>query len=162
MDISMPDLNGVDATLQIRARFPETKVLALSALGDRRYVERMLEAGASGYLVKSSAADELLRAIDAVARGRKFVSAEVADAVIGGGHGKLSPATSTPNRLASREREVLQRLAEGKTSKEIAVDLEVSVRTVETHRSNIMQKLDLHNLADLTKYAIREGLIQMD
>lgn len=162
MDIGMPELNGVEATHAIRSAHPEVRVLALSAMSDRRYVVRILEAGASGYLVKSSAGDELVRAITAVSNGRKFLSAEVADVVIDSYLGNVPKAASTLSLLAAREREVLQALAEGSSSKEIAQQLGISVRTVETHRSNIMGKLDLHSIAMLTKYAIREGLVQID
>ena len=162
MDIGMPELNGVEATHEIKSAHPEVRVLALSAMSDRRYVVRILEAGASGYVVKSAAGDELVRAITAVANGRKFLSAEVADTVIDSYLGNVPKAGSTLSLLASREREVLQALAEGSSSKEIAQQLGISVRTVETHRSNIMGKLDLHSIAMLTKYAIREGLVQID
>ena len=162
MDIGMPELNGIEATKEIKCAHPQVRVLALSAMSDRRYVVRILEAGASGYIVKSSAGDELVRAITAVAKGRKFLSAEVADAVIDSYLGNVPTAGSTLSLLAPREREVLQCLAEGCSSKEIAQRLEISIRTVETHRSNIMTKLDLHSIALLTKYAIREGLVQID
>ena len=162
MDIGMPELNGIEAALRIRTAYPEARVLALSAMWDRRYVVRMLEAGASGYVVKSSAGDELVRAILAVAKGRKFLSAEVADAVIDSYLGNVAAEKSSLSLLAAREREVLQYLAEGNSSKEAAHRMGISVRTVETHRANIMSKLNLHGIAELTKYAIAEGLVQID
>ncbi len=162
MDIGMPELNGIEATHVIRNSHLTTRVLALSAMCDRRYVVRILEAGASGYVVKSSAGDELVRAIQAVAKGRKFLSAEVADAIIDSYLGNLPATKSSLSLLATREREVLQYLAEGYSSKEIGAKLNISSRTVETHRSNIMSKLDLHSIAELTKFAIREGLVQID
>ena len=160
MDIGMPELNGVDATRQILAGNPRTKVIALSAHTDRRFVAAMLDAGASAYVLKEAASEEILRAIQAVQRGHKFLSPEIADSVIEGFVGGQAVAPNARPRapLAAREREIVQLLAEGKTSKEIARLLNISVKTVETHRRNIMSKLDVHSLAALTKFAIREGL----
>jgi DNA-binding NarL/FixJ family response regulator len=160
MDIGMPDLNGIDATRQILARNREAKIIALSAHTDRRFIAAMLEAGASAYVLKEAASDEILRAVAALNRGRKFLSPEIADTVIDGfvsGHPIAGPKASRP-ALGSREREIVQLLAEGKTSKQIASLLEISVKTVETHRRNIMAKLKLRSIAALTKFAIREGL----
>jgi DNA-binding NarL/FixJ family response regulator len=159
MDIGMPGLNGVEATRQVLAEAPRVKVIALSTYSDRRYVLAMLEAGASGYVVKSSVSGELLRAIRAVSRHQKYLSPEVADAVVASYVGRVFPNEgSCFSVLGRREREVVQLLAEGSTSKEIAHLLHISVRTVEAHRRNIMQKLDIHSVAELTKYAVKEGL----
>ncbi len=160
MDIGMPELNGVDATRHILANNPKVKVIVLSAHTDRRFVSAVLEAGASAYVLKEAAGEEILRAISAVYAGRKYLSSEIAGSVIEGfvnNHGQAGK-TRSGARLAEREREVVQLLAEGKTSKEIAGLLNISVKTVETHRRNIMSKLEVHSLAALTKFAIREGL----
>jgi DNA-binding NarL/FixJ family response regulator len=163
MDISMPDLNGIEATRKIKAEAPDTRVIALSMHSDKRYVRRMIEAGATGYLLKESAIDEVVRAVKAVAAGGSYLSPEVADIVIEGFRRRPGgrPEPVGPE-LTDREREVLQLLAEGKTSKEIAGSLGVSPKTVEAHRRQIMDKLDIHNVAGLTKYAIREGLTSVD
>lgn len=161
MDVGMPELNGIDASRQLLADQPGIKVIALSALADRRYVLGMLEAGACGYVVKSAAGDELVKAIQCAIGGRKFISPEVAGSLVDAYTHREFPAAGGTS-LSPREREILQQLAEGKTSKEIGVSFSISTRTVETHRRNIMQKLGVHNLADLTRYAIREGLVQAD
>jgi DNA-binding NarL/FixJ family response regulator len=159
MDISMPDLNGVEATRQIKAENPAVKVIALSRHSDARYVRRMLEAGASGYVLKSGAYEELRRAIDAVSEGNHYLSPRITGAVIDT-HLRVTsePQSSGPETLSSREQEIVQLLAEGHTSPEIARRLHISTRTVEGHRRNIMRKLKVHSVAELTKYAIREGL----
>ncbi len=163
MDITMPDLNGIEATRRIKSESPDTKIIALSMHSDKRYVRRMIEAGATGYLLKESAIDEVVRAVKAVAAGGSYLSPEVADIVLEGYRKRPSGRPeSTGPELTDREREVLQLLAEGKTSKEIAGALNVSPKTVETHRRQIMDKLDIHNVAGLTKYAIREGLTSVD
>lgn len=161
MDIAMPDLNGIDATRRIVAAQPATKVIGLSMSSDRRYVLAMFEAGAAGYLLKNSASDELIQAVRAVASGLSYVSPGIASVVV---QGCLTPEPlAKPSRpLTSREREVLQLLAEGKTSKDIAARLGIAVPTVDTHRRQIMEKLDLHTIAELTKYAIREGLTSVE
>jgi DNA-binding NarL/FixJ family response regulator len=162
MDISMPGLNGIDATKRILAEDPRTKVIGLSMNSDRRYVLEMLGAGAAAYLVKNAAADELVRAIHAVCDGQTYlspqVSAAVVDAVV------RRPATSAGlgmGVLSTREREVLQLLAEGLTSKDIADKLTIAVSTVETHRKQIMSKLNIRSVAELTKYAVREGITSL-
>jgi two-component system NarL family response regulator len=163
MDISMPDLNGIDATRRLHDKHPETKVIGLSTHTDKRYILAMLEAGALGYVVKAAAGDDLIRAIHAVARGDKYISPEVTGVLINSHLNRTpSPEEMGGTALGAREREVLQLLAEGKTSAEIAAILHISTSTVETHRRNIMQKLDLHSVAELTKYAIREGLTSLD
>lgn len=159
MDIGMPELNGIDATKRLMAEAPGLKVLALSMNADRRYVMAMLEAGAVGYLLKNSASEELLVALDAVARGETYLSPAVAGSVVSRAlHGRSTPESSETRPLSVREREVLQLVAEGKSSKEIGSILHIAVPTVETHRRQIVEKLNLRTIAELTKYAIREGL----
>jgi DNA-binding NarL/FixJ family response regulator len=160
MDIGMSELNGMDAARQIQVNNPETKLIALSTHSDRHFVSAMLAAGASGYVLKEAAGDEIMRAVLAVHRGRKFLSPEIAGSVIDGFVSGRAVAAVSPSRpqLGAREREVVQLLAEGKTSKDVARTLHISVQTVETHRRNIMSKLGIHSLSSLTKYAIREGL----
>lgn len=163
MDISMPELNGIEATRQIRAELPATKVIALSMYADRRYVIGMLKAGVSGYLLKNCAFDELVSAIDAVLKNDSFLSPRIADTVIKDyahvlEHGEASIAAS----LSSREREVLQLIAEGLSTKKIAERIHVSVKTVETHRQQIMKKLEAGSVAELTKIAVREGLTSLE
>lgn len=161
MDVVMKDLNGIEATRQIRAECPRAKVLALSSHSDRRYVNAILEAGASGYVLKANAYDELRRALQAVQRGNTYLSPDVTGAVV---DASLHPRgeESGGAALSPREREVIQLLAEGLTSPEIGQRLGVATHTIETHRRNVMRKLDIHSVADLTKYAIREGLTPLD
>ena len=164
MDVSMPDLNGIEATKQIVENLPETRVIALSMHSDKRFVMGMLRAGASGYLLKDCASQELANAIHQVAVGKKYLSPEITGVVIddfllGASSEEVATATS---KLSAREREVLQLIAEGWSTKQIASHLYVSVKTIETHRRQIMKKLDLHTIADLTKYAIREGLTSIE
>lgn len=161
MDVAMPDMNGIEATRALREILPETRVVALSSHSDRRYVQAILDAGAFGYVLKADAYDELLRAVDAAVRGRKYLCAEVTKDVIGSALQRGLPG-SVYELLGAREREVLQLLAEGLTSSEIAQRMGVSTSTVETHRRNIMRKLDLHSVAELTKYAIREGMTSVE
>jgi DNA-binding NarL/FixJ family response regulator len=163
MDIAMPDLNGIEATRQIKAAAPQVKVIALSMHADRRFVEGMLGAGASGYVLKSSASEELVSAIREVTSGRVYTSPKITHVVMESYVRKLTqPEPGEPSPITPREREVLQLLAEGKSTKEIASHLYLSVNTVDTHRRHIMEKLDLHSVAELTKYAIREGLTSLD
>lgn len=159
MDISMPDLNGIDATKRIVAELPGCKVVALSMNSDRRYVRAMFAAGAVGYLIKNTASSELVLAILAVAQGQKYVDSAIANVVIDGWVGQTGPVNTFGERaLSLREREVLQLLAEGCSSKDIALRLTIALPTVETHRRQIMAKTGLRTIAALTKYAIREGL----
>jgi two-component system response regulator NreC len=158
IDVIMPTLNGIDATRKIRARFSGVKIIGLSMNADRRYVLAMLEAGAAGYLLKNAASDELLLALEAVMRGDKYLSPAIASSVVDEAVHKPSPLREPARALSVREREVLQLIAEGKSSKEIAVALAIAVPTVETHRRQIMDKLGLRTIAELTKFAIREGL----
>lgn len=163
MDVGMPGLNGIEATRQLQTRAPRTRVVALSMNADRRYVQAMFSAGAWAYLVKSAASDELIRAIRAVSHGEKYVSPTVAGAVVDALIGGPAVAHADPrDQLSPREREVLQLIAEGLTSKEIAVRLGVAVSTIETHRKQIMAKLDLRSVAELTKFAIRAGLTSLE
>lgn len=163
MDVAMQDLNGIEATRQIRAACPRTKVLALSSHSDARYVTAMLEAGACGYVLKANAYDDLRRALDAARRGRTYLCADVTEAVVGASLRGAGPATGDGHGpLSGREREVLQLLAEGLSSPAIGKRLFVATSTVETHRRNIVRKLGLHSVADLTKYAIREGLTSLE
>ena len=163
MDVGMPELNGVEATRRIRAEFEGVRVIALSTHTDKRYVHHMLEAGANGYVLKISAHEELIRAVRAASQGRTYLSPEIAGLVV-----ERSTSTnagrdmSVYSTLSSREREVLQLVAEGKTSAETAKEMHISVKTVETHRRNIVQKVGLHGTAELTKYAIREGLTSLE
>lgn len=162
MDIGMPGLNGIDATRQVLADVPGTRVLALSMHSDKRYVTQMLQAGASGYLLKDSAFGELTTAIRTVMSERVYLSPSLTDLVVRDYVEHMSATDGSEKPLLSpREREVLQLLAEGKSTKLIASDLSISVKTVETHRKQIMNKLDMHSIAELTKYAVREGITEL-
>ena len=188
MDISMPGLNGIDATRRTLELAPRVKVLALTAHSDRTMVREILRAGAVGFVVKDTAVDELVRAVRTAITGRVYLSPRVAGTVVegfvkdtspdangfGGGDVSTNRATAAAAaallheppgvfaRLTAREREVLQLMAEGKATKEVARALSVSVKTAETHRRAIMGKLDMHSVAELTKYAVREGLTTLD
>jgi two-component system NarL family response regulator len=164
MDVVMKDLNGIEATRQILAESPRVKVIALSSHADDRYVQAILEAGASAYVLKANAYDNLRSALDAVGSGKSYLSPEVTEAVIQasrGGGVELRDG-SLCARLSPREKEVLQLLAEGLSSPQIGDRLFVATNTVETHRRNIMRKINLHSVADLTKYAVREGLTTLE
>ena len=163
MDLSMPDLNGVDATRQILQANAKVKVIALSMHTDSRAVDRILRAGALGYLLKEAALAELTQAIHAIMKGGTYLSPMIAREVVDKLR-KTPPAgpRSLLQTLSVREREVLQLLAEGGTTKEIAAKLFVSPKTVETHRHQVMEKLKLQSIADLTKYAVREGLTSLE
>ena len=162
MDVGMPELNGMGGTSGILADNPDVKVIALSSYSDRQYVLGMLEAGVSAYVLKAAAGDELFRAIEAVTNNEKYISPKIADVVISG-YNQKNPALhkSARTELGSRERQVLQLLAEGNSSPDIASRLNIAVKTAETHRRNINKKLGLHSVAELTKYAIREGLTEL-
>jgi DNA-binding NarL/FixJ family response regulator len=162
MDIAMPDLNGMEATRQVVRAHPEVKVIALSMHADKRFVSGMLEAGAAGYLLKDSAFEELARAVRAVHSGQTYISPAVAGLVVEGYLGTGSESGRPAARLSPREREVLQLVAEGVNTKQIAARLGVSVKTIETHRRQVMEKLEVRSVAELTKYAIREGLTSVD
>jgi len=162
MDISMPDLNGIDATREIVHSIPGIKVIALSMHSDRRFVSGMLSSGASGYLLKDCAFEELAKAIKTVVTEHTYLSPMISDIVVKSYINRSSEsATDSAPSLTAREREMLQLMAEGMTAKEIASHLFVSVKTVETHRRNISQKLNITRAAELIKYAIREGLVAL-
>lgn len=163
MDVSMPGLNGIEATRQIMQEFMDIKVLALSMHSDKRFVAGILKAGAAGYLLKDCAFEEMAGAIRAVAKGDTYLSPGVAGPVIKDYVRLMEEADQSPTTLLTpREREVLQLLTEGNSTKEIASNLNVSIKTIETHRRQIMEKLGIHNVAALTKYAIREGLTSLE
>ena len=157
VDVAMPSLNGVEATRRIVRDLPQVKVLVLSMYTGEEYVREALAAGASGYLVKDSAAEELTEAIRTVARGERFLSPAVAHLT-----GKGAAGASPLERLTTREREVLQLIAEGNSNKEIAARLSLSVKTIEAHRTNLMAKLDIHDTASLTRFAIARGLVRTE
>ncbi len=164
MDVAMPDLNGIDATRKIVKTNPNLKVVALSGHANQRFVREMFAAGASAYILKQTACEELVRAIREVMAGKKYLSSGVARGVVDAYVELSQPMSKAPAFvvLSDREREVLQMIAEGRSTKDIAGAIEVSVKTVETHRHNIMEKLNLHSVAELTKYAIREGLTAVE
>ncbi len=163
MDVSMPELNGILATRRIVASNPSTKVICLSMHSDRRFVLAALRAGAHGYLLKECELGELLAAVRSVAAGNTYLSPSIAGAVVDVVRGSKSASeVSFPEILTPREREVLQLLAEGLSTQEIADRLNVSSKTVASHREHIMHKLDVHSIAGLTKYAIRAGLTTAD
>lgn len=163
MDITMRGLNGIEATRRIIAEFPAVKVIALSIHSKRRYVADMLSAGAAGYILKECLFDELVQAIKAVAAGGRYLSPRIADVVISDYVKRLSAIADSPfEALKTREREVLQLVAEGKSTKQIALELHVSTKTIEANRRQIMEKLGIHSIAELTKYAVREGLTTLE
>lgn len=158
IDLAMPSLNGVEATRRIVRDMPAVRVLVLSMYTGEEYVREALAAGAAGYLVKDSAADDLVEAIRLVAKGSQFLSPAIAHLAQPPGKGTASPL----DRLTSREREVLQLIAEGNSNKEIAARLSLSVKTIEAHRTNLMTKLDIHDTASLTRFAIARGLVRTE
>jgi DNA-binding NarL/FixJ family response regulator len=163
MDVTMPDLNGVEAARQIVSEFPDVKIIALSMHSDSLFVTEMLRSGASGYLLKDCAFEELARAIRTVVAGKTYLSPSISGVVVDDYLHRLSKAVLSDSEvLTDREREVLQLLAEGKSTKQIALKLHISVKTVETHRRQMMDKLDIHTVAELTKYAIRKGLTSLE
>lgn len=163
MDISMPELNGFETTRQIRSEVPGTRIIALSMYAEKRYVLGMLKAGVSGYLIKDCAFQELAEAISVVHRGETYLSPKIADTVR---KALLDSIEETPvtvsEELTERERQVLQRMAEGVKTRGIAEELHISVKTVETYRGSIMRKLNLFSVAELTKFAVREGLTPLE
>jgi DNA-binding NarL/FixJ family response regulator len=165
MDVAMPDLNGIEAARQIRGLLPATRLLALSMHADKRFVAGMLKAGAAGYLLKDCDRSELLSAIRSVFAGGTYLSPEVAGSIVESyvrSPRQDEPQASPDIVLSVREREILQLVSEGLSTKQIATRLGVSVKTVETHRKRVGQKLGLHSTAELTKYAIREGMTSLD
>jgi DNA-binding NarL/FixJ family response regulator len=157
MDISMPGLNGIDATRQILSDNPRIKIIALSMHAERQIVQQILKAGAHGYVLKECAFEELITAIQAVVRGNRYLSPRITSVVLED-YLRGAEVEETSVALTNREREVLQLIAEGKTSKQIADALHLSAKTVETHRAQLQRKLNLGSLAELVKYAVREGL----
>ena len=166
MDVAMPDLNGLEAVRQILLAHPRIKVIALSMHADRRYVTGMLSAGASGYILKHCAFEELVRAIHIVLSNQVYLSPAIAGIVVNElAQSRASRSRQSPSAaqsLTSREREVLQLIAEGHNARDIAQRLHLSVKTIETHRRQMMEKLGIHSVADLTKFAIREGLTSLE
>lgn len=160
MDISMPDLNGIEATRRITKDWPKVKVVGLSMHSSDKYIREMFKAGASGYLLKNCPFEELVEAIKTVASGKTYISPSIGNMIIKEYAGKPDKEKSVFSILSQREREVLQMFAEGKTTKQVARRLHISPKTVETHRLRIMDKLDIDNIAQLTKYAIQEGLTE--
>jgi two-component system response regulator NreC len=163
MDITMPDINGIEATRQLKSEMTDIKIVALSMHSDRRFVTEILKAGASAYVLKQSAFKDLEKAIKTVMVNRTFLSADILETVVNDYVSQLTKSEyEAYKRLSDRERQVLQLIAEGNSTKEIAYKLHVSVKTIESHRQNIMTKLGIHNLAGLTKFAVREGLTSLE
>ena len=162
MDISMPERNGIETTRQLHADFPDVRILALSMHDDGQYVRNMLAAGASGYLLKANAFEELTQAIRSIMQGNVFVSSELSGILMNDYKQRLQEAATAQDPLSPREREVLRLLAEGLGAKEVAAELNISANTVDTHRKHIMEKLGINSMAALTKYAIREGITTLD
>ena len=161
VDIAMPLLNGIEATRQIVKRSPSTRILVLTMHSDEAYVNQILKAGATGYLLKDSADVDLIQAVSAVAKGQSFFSPAVARLMLDDYTRQLSDyVTDRYELLSDREREIFQLIAEGKANKEIAALLSISLSTVETHRARIMEKLDLHSAAEIVLYAVRRGVIR--
>jgi DNA-binding NarL/FixJ family response regulator len=162
LDIAMPGLNGLDATRQILTASPNTRVLILTMHDTEQVVRDVLAAGARGFLLKSDAGRDLVSAVEAIQNRRTFFTTKVAQLVLDGYlHPNPTPAEADRGVLTPREREVIQLLAEGKTTKEVATTLNLSVKTAETHRTNLMRKLDLHSVVDLTLYAVRNGIVHV-
>lgn len=163
MDITMPDLNGIEATRKIVGKYSGTKVIALSIHAERQYVQEMLRAGASGYLLKDCAFKELINAIRMVNNNQIYLCEQMQVLVVKDYVRNVSKRTSLVfSHLTVREREVLQPLTEGQSAKQIARSLDISNKTVETYRKNIMDKLNIHSIAELTKFAVREGITSLD
>jgi two-component system, NarL family, response regulator NreC len=164
MDVAMPDLNGIEATRMIVHDHPETRIIALSSHSGKEFVTGMFKAGTSGYLLKDCAFDELYDAIQSVHAKHTFLSREITDVLVRDyvSNIKTNPEEVPGEQLTIREKEVLQLIAEGNSTKSIAEQLFVSVKTVESHRSNIMRKLNMFTIPELTKYAIRSGLTSLD
>src|SRR5882672_4623564 len=163
LDIGMPNLNGLEATRQILKANPQIKILILTLHDSDQVVQEVLNAGARGFLLKTDAARDLVTAVDALRRGKIYFTPKVAAMVLNGYLRRdegSAPEPPTRNRLTPREREIVQLLAEGKSSKEVAVALGLSVKTAETHRANIMRRLDCHSVSELVRYAIRNNIIE--
>jgi DNA-binding NarL/FixJ family response regulator len=161
LDVGMPNLNGLDAARQILGSNPRTRILILTMHESEQIVREVLEVGARGFLLKTDAARDLVAAVEALQRRTTFFTSSVAEIVLNGYLNRRGDDKPVKDRLTAREREVVQLLAEGKTSKEVAVALNLSVKTAETHRTNVMRKLDLHSVADLVRYAVRNNIVQV-
>ncbi len=164
MDIAMPQLNGLEATRQIVREIPATRVLILSSYSDDEYVRQLAEAGAAGYLIKQTAASDLLKAIREIHRGGVFFSPSISSRLVSSYREFVTgerPIRNSGEHLTSREAEVLQLIAEGNANKQIAGELGISIKTVEKHRQQVMNKLKIHDTAGLTRYAIRKGIIEV-
>ncbi len=157
LDIRMPVLNGVDAARGLKKSSPSTKIIILTQHDENQYVTEALHAGAKGYVLKSQGAEDLVHAIREVCRGAVYLSPRISHTVVGA---YLSKSADSPDALSGRERQVLQLVGEGKSTKDIAMQLGISVKTAESHRARLMKKLDIHETASLVRYAIRRGLIQ--
>lgn len=164
MDISMPDLNGVEATAAIRKQVPGTKIIALSMHSNKKIIDKMLASGASGYVLKEAAFDELYDAVKEVTKGNFYLPPSIAGMYVDsqGSTLKLSGDKLKFKKISKKERQVLQLVAEGKKNKDIAKTLGVSIKTIESHRKNIMKKLNIFSIAGLTKFAIKEGIVFLD
>ncbi len=165
IDVSMPELNGLEATRQILKALPQTEVLILPMHESEQVVREVLDAGARGYVLKSDAGRDLIAAVDALRQRRTFFSSRVSEMLLQNylGRQERAPAAAPElprNRLTAREREIVQLLAEGKTNKEVASALNISIKTAETHRTNIMNKLDLHSISELVRYAVRNNIVE--
>jgi DNA-binding NarL/FixJ family response regulator len=161
MDVSMPDMNGIEATRQIIAAIPGIKVVALTMHAAKLYVLGMLNAGASGYILKTSPFEEVSKAIDSTLSGTMYLSPEITHMVVEFAKNREWESVDSLTQLSAREREVLQMISEGHTSKSISANLTISSKTVDVHRNNIKKKLDIHTIAGLTKYAITKGLTDL-
>lgn len=162
MDIAMAELNGLEALSRIKRDFPDVKVIMLSAHANEEYVIRALRSGASGYLLKDAATTELELAIESVSDGRTYLSPSISPTVINGYLSRVGGEQSPLEQLTARQREVLQSIAEGRNTKQIAADLDISVKTVESHRLLLMERLNIHNVPGLVRYAIRRGLVSAE
>ena len=162
MDVAMPGLNGLEATARVSKEFPDVRVIILSMYANEEYVREAINAGAAGYLVKRSATTELERAITAVARGEKYFSPLVSAHVNRDRNGRVSGERASIDRLTPRQREILQLVAERHSTKDIAGILSISIKTVETHRAQLMERLDIHDVPGLVRFAIRAGLVSLD
>jgi DNA-binding NarL/FixJ family response regulator len=162
MDITMKEMNGLEAAARLAREHSATRVIILSMHADQLYVRQALQAGAAGYLLKGADVAELELALKAVARGDTYLSPSVSKDLVGGLLNGKAPAANPLDTLTPRQREILQLIAEGRTTKEIAGKLDLSIKTVETHRAQLMERLDIHDVAGLVKFAIRAGLVQAD
>jgi DNA-binding NarL/FixJ family response regulator len=162
MDVAMPLLNGIEATRQLRQLLPRTNVIILTMYADDAYVLRALQAGVRGYLLKKAAAAELVRAVHAVERGTLYLSKDISQTVVERYLSSEHPAEEEEETLSNRERQILQLVAEGHTNREIASALGITPKTVDTHRTRLMAKLDIHDTPGLVRYAIRKGMVRAD